>query len=87
MILRILKSIYHALPEPPSTNYLYRDFDVNPYSLLPPKPTIFDIGSKEARGAYAFGTPPSDANIVCVDIFDGPGVDLVADQPPARPGE
>ena len=75
----VLKSIYHALPEPPSTNYLYRNFDVNPYSLLPPNPTIFDIGSKEARGSYAFGNPPAGAKIVCVDMFEGPGVDLVAD--------
>ena len=74
-----LKSIYHALPEPPSTNFLYRNFDINPYSLLPPNPTIFDIGSKEARGSYAFGDPPPGSKIVCVDMFDGPGVDLVAD--------
>jgi len=78
-IIHVLKSIYRALPEPPSPNYQYRDFDVNPYSLLPPNPTIFDIGSKEARGSYAFGKPPAGTNIVCVDMFDGPGVDLVAD--------
>lgn len=74
-----LKKIYHALPTPPSTNYLYREFDVNPYELLPPNPTIFDIGSKEARGSYAFGPPPSGSKVVCVDMLDAPGVDLVAD--------
>jgi len=75
----ILKSIYHALPRPPSAHYRCRNFDVNPYSLLPQNPTIFDIGSKEARGTYGFGPPPADAKIVCVDMVDGLGVDLVAD--------
>jgi len=74
-----LRKIYHLLPEPPSTNYLYRRITPNPYDLLPPAPVIFDIGSKEARGSYAFGAPPKDAKVVCVDIEDGPGVDLVAD--------
>ena len=78
-IVRILKSLYHKLPDPPSTNYLYRTFDVNPYKLLPANAVIFDIGSKGSRGAYAFGSPPADAKIVCVDLYDGPGVDLVAD--------
>lgn len=67
------------MPEPPSTHFRCRDFAVNPYRLLPPNPTIFDIGSKQTRGAYGFGPPPADAKIVCVDIFDGAGVDLVAD--------
>ncbi len=79
MITGLFKRLYHTLPEPPSTNYLYRRFDVNPYTLLPANATIFDIGSKAARGGYAFGEPPADASIVCVDIEDGPGVDLVAD--------
>src|SRR5262245_29503333 len=78
-IVEILKNIYHLLPEPPSTNYLYREISPNPYKLLPPQPVIFDIGSKESRGFYAFGSPPSDAKVVCVDIESGPGVDLVAD--------
>ncbi len=78
-IIRYLKKIYHKLPEPPSTNYLYREIKPNPYDFLPPKSTIYDIGSKGIRAGYAFGTPPIDANIVCVDIEDGPGVDLVAD--------
>jgi len=67
------------LPEPPSTNYLYRQILPNPYSLLPPNPVIFDIGSKEAAGSYAFGCPPKNSKVVCVDIMDGPNVDLVAD--------
>jgi SAM-dependent methyltransferase len=75
----ILKRFYHALPEPPSTNYLYRTFDVNPYKLLPKNALIFDIGSKQARGSYAFGSAPEGSKLVCVDIADGPGVDLVAD--------
>jgi SAM-dependent methyltransferase len=78
-IMDLLKSIYRTLPEPPSTNYLYRQISPNPYTLLPPQAVIFDIGSKEVRGAYAFGSPPRDAKVVCVDIEEGPGVDLVAD--------
>jgi SAM-dependent methyltransferase len=78
-ITKLLKSLYHSLPEPPSTNYLFQAITPNPYDLLPPNPLIFDIGSKEARGAYAFGNPPPGSKIVCVDIEENPGVDLVAD--------
>lgn len=76
---RILRDLYHKLPEPPSTNYNCREVRSNPYELLPSNPTVYDIGSKEARGGYAFGKPPEGANIICVDIEAGPGVDLVAD--------
>jgi SAM-dependent methyltransferase len=75
----VLKKIYRALPSPPSTNYLYRHFDVNPYQLLPQAAVVFDIGSKDARGNYAFGSPPPDSKVVCVDVEPGPGVDVVAD--------
>ena len=77
--MNLLERLYHKLPEPPSTNYLYRHFTVNPYSFLPPAPLVYDIGSKDAQGAYAFGNPPAGAKFVCVDIEPGPGVDLVAD--------
>ena len=75
----LLKSAYRSLPAPPSTNYQWRTIDVNPYDLIPRNATIFDIGSKSARGSYAFGSPPADAMLVCVDIYPGEGVDLVAD--------
>lgn len=78
-IVDLLKRGYHRLPKPPSSNYTYRKISPSPYELLPPHATIFDIGSKEARGSYAFGNPPGGARIVCVDILPGPGVDLVAD--------
>jgi len=78
-LVKFLKKIYHALPEPPSSYYAYRKPSVNPYELLPPNALIFDIGSKNARGDYCFGLPPADARVVCVDIEDGPGVDLVTD--------
>ena len=78
-LISLVKGVYRSLPEAPSTNYLYRQIEPNPYSLLPPNPVIFDIGSKEVKAGYAFGTPPSGAKIVCVDIQAGPGVDLVAD--------
>src|SRR5215470_5739737 len=76
---QLLSGVYHLLPRPPSSNYLFRSFKVNPYHLLPPNPVIFDIGSKDARGSYAFGDPPAGATVVCVDMYAGPGVDLVAD--------
>jgi SAM-dependent methyltransferase len=78
-ISRLLKTIRHALPKPPSTNYAFRKFDVRPYDLLPPNPVIYDIGAQEARGRYAFGAPPAGSRIVCVDLYPGPGVDVVAD--------
>jgi SAM-dependent methyltransferase len=78
-MLQALKTLYHKLPAPPSSNYLFRNFDINPYELLPEKPVIVDIGSKDASASYAFGEPPAGARVVCVDIAAGPGVDLVAD--------
>ena len=78
-ITKILKNLYHKLPDPPSTNYLYRPIKPNPYEFLPPRPVIYDIGSKDAKVGYAFGKPPADSKIVCVDIEDGVGIDLVAD--------
>ena len=78
-IKTMLKKIYHLLPSPPSSNYPYRKISPNPYNLLPPNPVIFDIGSKDALGSCGFGSPPSGAKVVCVDIEAGPGVDLVAD--------
>ena len=40
---------------------------------------IYDIGSRDARGRYSFGSPPPGARLFCVDIAPGPGVDIVAD--------
>lgn len=79
VVIDFLKKLYHMLPEPPSTNYLYRTISPSPYDLLPNDPVIYDIGSKGARLGYAFGKSPHGAKIVCVDIEDGHGVDLVAD--------
>ncbi len=78
-MIDVLKRLYHRLPRPPSTNYLYREIRPNPYTLLPPRPVVYDIGSKQVRAGYAFGAPPADATVVCVDIAAAPGVDLVAD--------
>ena len=78
MLHQVLKAIYHVLPSAPTTRYQWRKH-VNPYDLLPPSPVIYDIGAKIARGRYAFGSPPLDAHLACVDIEAGPGVDIVAD--------
>lgn len=74
----LLRRLYRKLPEPPSTNFRYRDLRPTPYDLLPPTPVIYDIGAKSARAGY-FGGPPATATIICVDIEAGPGVDVVAD--------
>ena len=76
---RRAKQLLRRIATPPTTNYLYRPIDPSPYSLLPPDALIFDIGSKGEGGHYAFGSPPSGARVVCVDIAPGPNVDLVAD--------
>ena len=73
------RSVIRYILTPPSTNYLYRKIDPAPYDFLPPYPLILDIGSREARGRYAFGDPPEGSRSLCVDIEDGPGVDVVAD--------
>ena len=78
-LLRWVKQALRRATNPPSTNYLYRPIDPSPYALIPRDAVIFDIGSKGARGRYAFGAPPRGARVVCVDIAPGPHVDLVAD--------
>ena len=75
----IWRSVIRYILTPPSTNYLYRKIDPAPYDFLPPYPLILDIGSREARGRYGFGDPPEGSRLLCVDIEDGPGVDVVAD--------
>jgi SAM-dependent methyltransferase len=76
---RILQAISRVLPPAPSTNYLWHEFQVRPYELLPPNAVIYDIGARDARGRYSFGSPPAGARLVCVDIEPGSGVDIVAD--------
>jgi SAM-dependent methyltransferase len=75
---RWLRRVYHALPDPPSTNFAYYKVRPSPYDLLPANPTVHDIGSKSARAGYFGGAPPG-ATIICTDIQHGPGVDIVAD--------
>jgi SAM-dependent methyltransferase len=76
---RFVKALFRGLPQAPSTNYLWHEFKAKPYELLPPNPVIYDIGARDARGRYMFGSPPPGARLVCVDIEAGPGVDIVAD--------
>ncbi len=78
-VTAILRSVRRFILTPPSTNYLFRKIDPAPYDSLPPQPLILDIGSKDARGRYAFGDPPQGSRVLCVDIEDAPGVDVVAD--------
>jgi len=77
-VISLLKRLYHRLPEPPSTNYRTNAPSIDAITLLPENALIFDIGSKNAQGAYV-GKFPKNARVVAVDIEPGPGVDLVAD--------
>src|SRR5215813_3972050 len=79
LLSKMIRKTIRRLPPAPSTNYLYREFTVNPYHLLPPNAVIYDIGARDARGHYSFGPPPAGAKLVCVDLVPGPGVDIVAD--------
>lgn len=80
VLMNLLRQLYHKLPTPPSTNYMFKKMDHSPYEFLQDNATIFDIGSKDnVGGEYAFGKPPINARVVCVDIEAGPGIDLVAD--------
>ena len=78
--INFLRQLYHKLPTPPSTNYMFKKFEHSPYEYLQDNALIYDIGSKDiVGGEYAFGKPPDNARVICVDIEDGPGVDIVAD--------
>jgi len=77
MLKETLEKIAKVLA-PPSTRFQWKP-QLNPYTLLPPKPVIFDIGAQDAKGVYPWGSPPEDATLTCIDIEDGPGVDVVAD--------
>ncbi len=80
VLMNLLRQLYHKLPTPPSTKYMFKKMEHSPYELVQDHATIFDIGSKNnVGGEYAFGKPPTNARVVCVDIEAGPGVDLVAD--------
>jgi SAM-dependent methyltransferase len=76
--VRFLRRLYRQLPQPPSTNFRYREVRPLPYDLLPKNAVIYDIGAKDARARY-FGTPPRDVTVICSDIEPGPMVDIVAD--------
>jgi SAM-dependent methyltransferase len=67
--MNALRRLYRAL-QPPGSNY---SKPIGWKHLLPPKPTIYDIGGKDQRHAV------KDATYYCVDIMPGPGVDIVAD--------
>ena len=75
----LIRSVQQWIFTPPSTNYLYRKIDPSPYDFIPKNSLIVDIGSREARGRYSFGDPPEGSRVLCVDLEDLPGVDIVAD--------
>jgi SAM-dependent methyltransferase len=78
-MMSVASRIRRLLPNPPSTTYNFRHMSRDLRSVVPENGVIFDIGSKDARGGYILGGAPSGTRLVCVDILDRPGVDLVAD--------
>jgi len=79
VLMNLLRQIYHKLPTPPSTYYMFKKLDHSPYEFLQDNAIIFDIGSKDnVGGEYAFAKPPTNARVVCVDIEAGLEIDLVA---------
>jgi SAM-dependent methyltransferase len=75
-----LKALYHKLPDPPSTTSGFKDPDHKIFQDLPTNPLVFDIGSKRSAGKYKLlGGLPEQCRVVTVDLFEGPGIDLVAD--------
>ena len=80
VFINFLRQLYHKLPTPLSTNCMFKKFERSPYEFLQDHVVISDIGSKDiVGGEYAFGKPPDNAQVICVDIEGGPGVDIVAD--------
>ena len=79
-MIDIIRSIFYRLPEPPSTNYKPPYVAVDIFNGLPASPLIFDIGSKNAYAdAASLARLPEGAQVKCIDLFPGPGVDIVAD--------
>jgi SAM-dependent methyltransferase len=70
------RALYRRIMSIPHTNYNFRK-QIEPWSLIPKNAVVYDIGSKDSKSRA--GSLPEGTRLVCVDIEDQPGVDLVAD--------
>jgi SAM-dependent methyltransferase len=78
-IHRTLRSIYHRLPAPPSTNYVVPAYDhPDPFAGLPAGALIYNVGSKRVEEYDRWRLPP-EARMVRVDIDPGVEPDILAD--------
>jgi SAM-dependent methyltransferase len=81
-VATFLRSVYHRLPSPPSTNYYLGRTNIDPYSLVTAGDTVLDVGSGPGRGQYAFthrGPEGYQLNYIALDVEVGEGVGCVAD--------
>jgi SAM-dependent methyltransferase len=77
------------LPAPPSTNYHLKQFDLDPYELLPKEAVVLDIGSGGSHGHYAFVKQPQTLKQLRyigldLDVADGDNVRAEATQLPLK---
>ena len=64
VFINSLRQLYHKLPSPPSTNYMFKEFEHSPYEFLQENVLIYNIGPKDITGGeYAFGKPPDSAQV------------------------
>jgi SAM-dependent methyltransferase len=76
---RLFKRLYHRLPKPPTTNFLFPGHETaSPFSDLPENALVYDIGSKRMRG-YNGWSLPRGGRIVTLDIDPESQPDIVAD--------
>ncbi len=68
--------VYRALPRPPSTNLATGQLQYDILQDLPSQAVVLDVGAKDDRGRRSLR---EGVRYVTLDLFPGPGVDLVAD--------
>jgi SAM-dependent methyltransferase len=77
MATSLLHRLYGRVPRPPSVNYSLRQFQHNPYQILPAGATVLDLGAKSIRGGY---WPGADrVRLIALDLQTVPSVDVVGD--------
>ena len=79
---KFLRSLYHALPSPPSTNYNLNQTGIDVYSLVPLGGIVLDIGSGVSKSNYAFASVRPDLRslrFLNLDLESGPCVNLRGD--------
>lgn len=76
------RSLYHALFDPPSTNYNLNHCSPDLYSLVPDNGVVLDIGSRGIEASYSFSSDrltKRGIRLIGLDIEFIEGVALIAD--------